>query len=640
MKGIGRRQHSFVHDGLHADEEAASTALDEANFAEVGMESGIPLLVGVTGYRRLQEHQVPALRDAIVAVLSSLQGAYPHTPLMLMSPLAAGSDQLVVETALNAGKHSTIQVAAVLPWPQHVDLGTTAEADERGHCDRLLSRAAQVVELPLLEGVTAEDLKTDPQARDRQYDQAGRYIARHCQILIAVWDGNADANSHTARVVRYHAEGAPAPFTARTGVLDTPEQAAVCRIWPGSAQSSVVSPQWTWPVFQEEPSTGRSTRSGLQNAGWLLRALLVGTHHLWRSPSRRSRRAPGEHLLKQRWAAIERFNQDVQTLTGRPRFHTNLQASCDYLVDESAAERLPADLQRLRRFYGMADTIASHWQGRTWRTVRLLFLSGLLAVISLETYAHLFAETYGLALYLTFLACGYGLFRWTERIGHQGRWLDARALAEGMRVQVFWRWAQLGDCVADHYLRHFRGELDWIRHALRAINLVSGGHVALLTPLDHKRGRFEQIRQHWIADQNRFFSRSAPDNAELETAYETAARIAFAVAVLTAGIQLWQHAAHHHMSHALVLTTFGFLVIVAFLEEYADVRAYSILARRYRWMAALFATAETRFSELVEKEESASSIRQLVFELGCEALAENADWVIQHRERPPVLPAA
>lgn len=53
-------------------------------------------------------------------------------------------------------------------------------------------------------------------------------------------------------------------------------------------------------------------------------------------------------------------------------------------------------------------------------------------------------------------------------------------------------------------------------------------------------------------------------------------------------------------------------------------------------MASLYATALRRSEPLVEKGEFAQA-QFLIRELGREALNENADWVIHHREREPEM---
>src|SRR5439155_21816615 len=124
----------------------------------------------------------------------------------------------------------------------------------------------------------------------------------------------------------------------------------------------------------------------------------------------------------------------------------------------------------------------------------------------------------------------------------------------------------------------------------RAAYLLSGGHVIQTTMPSSPQTRddLNKIQRAWVLDQQRFFTAKSPVNAELEVSFETGARLAFLAAVSVTAYHLVQHAATQHMNHALVLGTFGGLVVAAFLEEYADIHAYALLARRYRWMSTLF----------------------------------------------------
>jgi hypothetical protein len=125
--------------------------------------------------------------------------------------------------------------------------------------------------------------------------------------------------------------------------------------------------------------------------------------------------------------------------------------------------------------------------------------------------------------------------------------------------------------------------------------------------------------------------------------FETVARLAFFGAIVVALYHLMQHVATHHMSHALVLGTFGCLVSVAFLKEFVDIKTYALLGRKYGRMNDLYGNADKRLGKLLTMNTVSGyepdRSREVLFELGCEALAENADWVIQHRQRPPTLPS-
>lgn len=622
----------------------------------------IPLLLGVTGHQDIDPAQFTLLRETVKAVFRRLANEYPTTQLVLLSPLAPGADRLVAEVALGMG--SVVRFVAIVPSSSTEVVGDTAQAATDSERERLLKRAEQIVRLPPIVDETTEPSSGNPVSLERQRDDAGRYIARHSQILIAVWDGRDLAESHTAKVVRWHREGAPAPYAARVGELDVAEQAAVCHLHVrrkpkgetdvevsrlksnedsrASGEEPIV-PRWEYPKLSQAQHHSKMPKQWPRRIIWTVQRLLLAIHRIMHVARRAvSVGTDEERILKQRWQSIERFNADVAAFP--PKDSKTILQSRQYLIPDDVAVRQAPCVQSLREIYALADTAAGYWQKRTWWTVFVLFVVAFLAVASLETYAHLLEDLRWLAGYLICLAVGYATFRWTSHHEFQGRWLDYRALAEALRVQTFWRWAGLTDCVADHYLRNFRGELDWIRHAARGAYLTSGGHAAESSHIESRaRGaELELVRKHWVADQQAYFAGKAPYNAEVEICFETAARLAFLGAVLIACFHLAYHTTTHHMSHGLILATFGCLVVAAFLEGFADIHAYALLARRYQWMAELYGNAQHKLDQLLKADNSQADIarvQELLFELGLEALAENADWVTQHRERPPILPS-
>lgn len=54
-------------------------------------------------------------------------------------------------------------------------------------------------------------------------------------------------------------------------------------------------------------------------------------------------------------------------------------------------------------------------------------------------------------------------------------------------------------------------------------------------------------------------------------------------------------------------------------------------------MGRLFATAEARLRELI-RDNNYQGVQHLIAALGKEALVENGDWVLLHRERPLEVP--
>ena len=141
------------------------------------------ITVGVTGLRDLAGFDMAALRDHIRAELEALKQGYDA--VRLLNSIAAGADQLCAEIGLSLG----YKLVCPLPFAEYRD-DFHGEALKR--YDDLLGKANEVLIL------------SDHADKDEAYLAAGRYIADHCDILLAVWDGRPQSSiCGTAAVVSY-----------------------------------------------------------------------------------------------------------------------------------------------------------------------------------------------------------------------------------------------------------------------------------------------------------------------------------------------------------------------------------------------------------------------------------------------------
>ncbi|MEO6264832.1 MAG: hypothetical protein ABIO58_07740, partial [Luteimonas sp.] len=172
-------------------------------------EAAVQLIVGVTSHRDLVAADVPALRRQVHGSLAWLQAAFPDLGLTIVSPLAEGGDRLVAEVGLELGARLIVPLA--MPLDLYAEDFSTPES--RAQFERLLAQA-EVIPLPLPDG-DPEQLRDPGPLRDRQYLLAGLYVANHCHVLFALWDGGEDGGlGGTAQIVRYYL-GGPLPGARR-----------------------------------------------------------------------------------------------------------------------------------------------------------------------------------------------------------------------------------------------------------------------------------------------------------------------------------------------------------------------------------------------------------------------------------------
>src|SRR5215467_7881644 len=174
-----------------------------------------PLVIGVTSHRDLVGAELEPIRGRIRTLFEHLSGEFPEMPLVVLSSLAEGGDQLVAEEALEAG----VRLIAALPMARAEYARDFSDVAARARFESLCDAADTIIEVPHLPGSTLGVGADSPEghARDVHYAEAGVYVSDHCHLLLAIWDGKPSASlGGTAQIVRYQLTGVrPAPGERR-----------------------------------------------------------------------------------------------------------------------------------------------------------------------------------------------------------------------------------------------------------------------------------------------------------------------------------------------------------------------------------------------------------------------------------------
>jgi hypothetical protein len=129
-------------------------------------------------------------------VLLRVEERYPNEPLRIISALAEGADRIVARQVL-ARPNSRL----IVPLPLAVDdyLNDFGSDDSKAEFLRLLEGAEKVVEPPAA------------RSREEAYGASGEYVLDHSDVLVAVWDGQAEqGRSGTGAIVaRARQKGMP-----------------------------------------------------------------------------------------------------------------------------------------------------------------------------------------------------------------------------------------------------------------------------------------------------------------------------------------------------------------------------------------------------------------------------------------------
>jgi hypothetical protein len=160
-------------------EAAEFTSLTRLGYRET-------LRIGITGHIGLDPDRMDRLLAGIAGAAKLVERHFPERTLTVFTPMAAGGDRLVAREFL---ERAGARLIAVLPVPRDDyanDFGPTDSHAQHYEGAELRQefyywlnvQATEVVEMP------------PAPTRNKAYLDAGYFIADHCDVMVAVWDGN------------------------------------------------------------------------------------------------------------------------------------------------------------------------------------------------------------------------------------------------------------------------------------------------------------------------------------------------------------------------------------------------------------------------------------------------------------------
>jgi hypothetical protein len=550
------------------------------------------ITVGVTAHRNLAFADEQTLRAQVRDFFVDLRQQFPHLPIKLLNPLAEGGDRLVAEVARE------LDVGLIVPMPMPV---AEYEKDFHGAASlqqfRELCAQGEVTELPVLEGTTLEKLAEDSAARSLQYAQMGVFISSHSQILLALWDGEPGLKTGgTGSVIHFHLHDCMPGYLeshATAQLLADSENDLVYHIsCPRTASAESQPPAW------------------LSHQGEL------------RSTS-----------MPQAYCAVFK---NLQTFAlDAIRHREDLRRA---LSDSGAMERQSADreLGTIEQLFVYADWLAVHYRKRVILGFRTTHTVAVLMGLCFILYSEYDSLSFLLPVFLLLFFCAYALNRMTGARQWHRKYLDYRALAEGLRVQFYWTLAGVqgqGNTlfVYDNILQKQDIELVWIRHIMR------NALVLRMVPGVRSDERLQQAIDEWVGNEDgtsgqmEYYRRTA---AVREVHFNRTNAIGRACLWLGIGTAVFLALVGEVISgevFTLLLVLMGVLPLVAGVREaYAFKKADRELVKQYRFMGHLFGRARKKLAAA----ESAGAQRKLLHALGEACLEEHAEWLLMHRERP------
>jgi hypothetical protein len=615
----------------------------------------VPLVVGITGHRDLRPEDIPVLEKHFEAILKRLQNDYQGStggdaPLVLVSALAEGADRLAARVALSVG--ATLVAALPMPSDEYRrDFETTGSQIE---FDELMGQSFTTRVMGFVPGNTPENVRGDPVCRAKQYRAVGVFIVQQCNVLIAMWDGNDDrAMGGTAEVVAFKREGIPLSVNRTAGnSLDGSEIGPVIhlvtpRMKAGTAATRVSVLPWGADVASK-PSDGNGQHDEVD--AWETFAALSALTREFNTDAREFENTTPSSVLEESESALFAVSDD----------HPGDSPARLFAVKEGSI---------WRRFFGIADALAKRRQAQFRTDWIWLFLISLAGV-----FLFAFADHFGFGtdrgvvpawlLFLYFVTGGAGLFllRRVRRRRDQERFLDYRALAEALRVAIYWHILSIvrpqsnGEIVdqsenavngvADLYPIKQPSELTWVKNTLRSLALFHRPQ-GRTQPQFSDAMAYNVVRQYWVLGQERYFAQQRERHDRQSHMFENCSYVCFGITSVFVVLSFlsifgWFRMLDHQIPifgiplriRDLMLIASGLLPgIAAALTGYSERLAYAAQANQYERMRLLFKRAHDLLPEQFSQDMQPAA--WLVFrQLGMEAMKESADWVSIYRQRP------
>jgi hypothetical protein len=557
-----------------------------------------PLVVGVTSHRDLVRGEIDAIRSRVRSLFAELRNTFPGLPLVVLSPLAEGGDQLVAEEALAAG----VRLVAALPLAREEYARDFPDADSLARFEALCD-AAKVIELPHRPGspAVAPDAPLEGYARDTHYAEAGIYVSDHCHLLLALWDGKPSLSlGGTAQIVRYHLAGIrPAPVERRR------RDRRNALGYGGERLAYHI-------VCSRERADGTPL------------ATLRPLDACWRTGETMT---PGAEPMPAPFLAMfahaNAFNLDAAKYAARIDAHRGLAPP---------SERANA----IDRLFRAADFLAIHFQRRVVLAMRVLYTLAALMAIAFTVYDNVPSQDNMLYVFLLLFALGGVIVTLANRRSWHRKYLDYRALAEGLRVQTYWRRAGIpltddAEFARDNFLQKQDVELGWVRNVMRGAELESGA-----LPRAGDASSIADAIDEWIGDGRRggqleYYGRKAALRTRTHRFTEAIGLASLCVGIgISVVLAIFASRLSADGKNELVMTMAFFSIVAGVRAAYAYKKADKELIKQYRYMQHIFDQARVALKSAGDARDQ----REILRLLGEAALSEQVEWALMHRQRP------
>lgn len=604
----------------------------------------LPFIIGITGHRDIGSfNDVKGINDCKRILKETFeywrQIVGPHTPLWVYTGLAAGADLISLEVALDMQQGlpvGSMRVIGCLPMPlENFRMDFDKDEGENGWLakqtsllKRLQHQGNEVFEVKhALTASQYEEAIVDQnygEFRNSLYLNQGLFIAKYCNVLISLWDGEESRGiGGTAEVISYK--------------LGAEVQ------WPEGTENSVLKPisdfdGQTPGIVHHLPVTreGKCSKKNKTEKNIKLKQF-ANLQNLQLPPI--GRLYTSEKVNVGGTSFLGHFlSEEFTVLLSELAVHNKA------ITQSTVSKKITKNpgLEEKNSIFQAADSLALALQAQYRKLVRIFFFFALPGYILYELAGNLTSTKLGFAvwsiIFLAILSC-WGFIQFAARKDLKWKYQLARGVAESMRIRGFLNYANIEPSPTPLIPRRFRLHLPLLNHSISVAELAWWQHEF---KFDSKK-----LKETWIKSQLDFLQSrlnsktlsfvdliyNRPKMAKKQmTKY---ARLFFYLAIFfgmilttllalpfLASIKLIEQS-----SDTLMLLVQYSLMLAGIIALWSELAGYEDMSNGYESLEELY----QRASQLIEGEMTASK-KNMLLELAREAINEHVTWTSSEKK--------
>ncbi len=211
-----------------------------------------------------------------------------------------------------------------------------------------------------------------------------------------------------------------------------------------------------------------------------------------------------------------------------------------------------------------------------------------------------------------------------------------RCMAEALRVQIYWRMAGIGNSASGYYHSHQTLKTDWLRTGLLGLDVL------FKSPRANEPTYMDKIQEYWIKGQTEYFKNKSNERYD-EAGSGKFFSVLLPIAFVFVAIQPIYSECVSIIYDNCGLIAAGFSAVVpSLILGWFSIYTLNVQMNRLKAEGERYERAQYPFARaayfLSNPDLAEDDRKQILKQLGSEALTENADWYLAAGERELMLP--